>query len=74
VPIDPRSLGVGHCYRLSDGWRCRVTVIEASTVRFELLEGGTASATREEFAGKVQAEIDCPEPARTTPSQAEDEG
>lgn len=72
MAMDQGALEVGHCYELSDARRCRITALVSGRVQFEALgQGQSGSEDAARFAEKVAREIECPEPPRRTPSQAE---
>lgn len=76
---DANSVRVGHCYAGADGQCFKVTALIEGRVRVETLgaDGAAASgsedSTLEEFLGRVDKEVPCPEMDQPVPSQAEGE-
>ena len=79
MPVDANTVRVGHCYADTDGRCLKVTALIEGRVRFEALGGdgaapsGNEEPTLEEFLGRLDKEVPCPDMDQPVPSQAEGE-
>lgn len=79
MPVDANSVRVGHCYAGTDGRCFKVTALVEGRVHFEVLGGSGAGSsgdeepTVQEFLGRLEREVPCPEMDQPVPSQAEGE-